>query len=466
MAHSWLQFDGQPDDMADTINYNMNAIQTIQNEPNLLRLLTASLCPQIYGHQLIKSGLLLALFGGAKKHDKQCPQIITRGTVHVLIFGDHGSHKDILLKSVHSCGPKSHYICGNTATMSALTTHYVKTNKDNQQFESGVLVSQQMAICCIDEFNAMNTVQQRAVQEVMDYQLVCFHRNEKYKQLAANTAIIAAVTPINGLFDNALNVWQNTKLSKSLLSKFDLIFNLIDFPDEELDTKFSNDLLVMHSNSAKRVKNNQKFCIQTDNNNNNRDDCPLKTKLTFGANDEEPDLIPHQLIRQYVDYAQQFIYPTICESAKNLLDEFSRNITESQISKSVTRNRETLYRLTEARARIELRGEATEEDARDVIDIVRHSIGKEYFVSNAIQSMKQLNQMSSFGKNKKLNPKNVLKSLQLFCQQNQQNVLSVDQIIDICSAFQFHSRDDVLRVIEKLNEESLLLKVGVEYKLL
>lgn len=37
-------------------------------EGDQLRQLVAALCPTIYGHELVKAGLLLSLFGGVRKH--------------------------------------------------------------------------------------------------------------------------------------------------------------------------------------------------------------------------------------------------------------------------------------------------------------------------------------------------------------------------------------------------------------
>jgi hypothetical protein len=43
-------------------------IQRIQEEDQIFRLLVNSLCPAIYGHELVKAGLLLGLFGGRQKY--------------------------------------------------------------------------------------------------------------------------------------------------------------------------------------------------------------------------------------------------------------------------------------------------------------------------------------------------------------------------------------------------------------
>lgn len=62
------------------------------------RHLVHALCPAIYGHELIKAGLLLSLFGGVQKNSGSNNCIPTRGDIHVLICGDPGLGKSQLLQ--------------------------------------------------------------------------------------------------------------------------------------------------------------------------------------------------------------------------------------------------------------------------------------------------------------------------------------------------------------------------------
>ncbi len=48
-----------------------------------------SLCPSIYGHELVKAGLCLALFGGTQQKVSE-GGVRVRGDPHVLIVGDPG----------------------------------------------------------------------------------------------------------------------------------------------------------------------------------------------------------------------------------------------------------------------------------------------------------------------------------------------------------------------------------------
>ncbi|CAG2102195.1 unnamed protein product [Medioppia subpectinata] len=475
-SQRWLRREDPMEDTADaddmTTPFDLNLIHDIQNRRHLYRLMTSSLCPQIYGHQMVKSALVLALMSGAQKSDRFAPQMTTSGSVHVLLFGDHGSNKDLLLKSVHSCAPNGHYVCGSASTIKCLTSR-LKRHKGKDVLQNGSLVSRQMGICCVDDFESLDSSQQQAVHEVMDSQTHWFCCKDQMKRSTANTSIIAAINPTDGAFNDSLNVWQNTKLKKPLLSQFDLIFGLTDTPDEELDSKLSKDVLTSHNPLAETSgqTSQQKFCsqrVKSERNQFRSLDCQLMSKLVFDATEEEPTLIPHESIKHYVDYAQQFIHPVIDSTAQQLLNEFSAEMANTEISKSMTKNLQTLYRLTEARARLELRPVATEEDARDVIDIIKFSIGKDYLVPNLVQDVIKSSQMSFKGSNKRQNTKNLLKALQTFSGQNQQKVFTIDQIIGICSTFQipFDTKDDILQAIDRLNNETLIIKNGSNYKLL
>lgn len=73
--------------------------QTLQGyEGDQLRLLVHSLCPSIFGHELVKAGLLLSLFGGGRKASSSQADMALRGDIHVLLVGDPGLGKSQLLQ--------------------------------------------------------------------------------------------------------------------------------------------------------------------------------------------------------------------------------------------------------------------------------------------------------------------------------------------------------------------------------
>ena len=67
---------------------------------DIVRTFVHSLCPQIFGHDVVKLGLLLCLFGGVRKSIAGCGKVPTRGSLHCLIVGDPGLGKSQMLKAV------------------------------------------------------------------------------------------------------------------------------------------------------------------------------------------------------------------------------------------------------------------------------------------------------------------------------------------------------------------------------
>lgn len=54
------------------------------------RILVQSWCPAIYGHEMVKAGLVLGFFGGRTKFKENRNCIPIRGDIHVLMVGDPG----------------------------------------------------------------------------------------------------------------------------------------------------------------------------------------------------------------------------------------------------------------------------------------------------------------------------------------------------------------------------------------
>ena len=85
----------------------------------VLKLLVGSLCPSIYGHRLVKAGLLLGLFGGTCRGGESAMPV--RGDPHILVVGDPGLGKSQMLNAVVSVAPRGVAVTGNTSTAGGLT---------------------------------------------------------------------------------------------------------------------------------------------------------------------------------------------------------------------------------------------------------------------------------------------------------------------------------------------------------
>ena len=87
----------------------------------LQRTIVNSLCPFVFGHELVKAGLILGLFGGSKR---DINDFAVRSNAHVLVVGDPGLAKSQLLKACANLSPKGNYVCGSATTTAGLTVSF------------------------------------------------------------------------------------------------------------------------------------------------------------------------------------------------------------------------------------------------------------------------------------------------------------------------------------------------------
>ena len=221
---------------------DLQAIKKIYKEPNLFHLITNSLCPTIYGHEVVKAGLILSLFGGCQKFSSEKNKLPVRGDPHCLVVGDPGLGKSQLLTAVSHVAPRGVYVCGNTTSTTGLTVTVIRDSSGDFSLEAGALVLSDQGICCIDEFDKMKNEHQ-ALLEAMEQQSISIAKAGMVCTLPARCGVIAAANPVGGHYNRAKTVSENLKISSALLSRFDLVFILLDNPDEKRDQLLSEHVM-------------------------------------------------------------------------------------------------------------------------------------------------------------------------------------------------------------------------------
>ncbi|KAI1895909.1 hypothetical protein AGOR_G00111610 [Albula goreensis] len=445
---------------------DLYAIQEIQGQEDLLKLIVNSLCPAIYGHLMVKAGLALALFGGCQKFADDKNRIPIRGDPHMLVVGDPGLGKSQMLQAVCNIAPRGIYVCGNATTTSGLTVTLSRdSGSGDYALEAGALVLGDQGVCCIDEFDKMGS-QHQALLEAMEQQSISLAKAGIVCTLPARTSIIAAANPVGGHYNKGKTVSENLKMGSALLSRFDLVFILLDTPNEDHDHMLSEHVMAIRSGRKGALSGAMVTRAPTQDANVSvlevLPDKPLSERLKVLPG-EVVDPIPHQLLRKYVGYARHYVHPTLSAEAAVVLQEFYLELRkQNQAADSTpitTRQLESLIRLTEARARLELREKATKTDAEEVVEIMKHSMLDTYQDEFGRLDFDR-SQMGS-GMSKRSQVKKFVAALNQIAERTYKTTFELQQLRQLSRELNIQVVD-FEGFISALNEQGYLLKKGTK----
>lgn len=217
---------------------------------------------------------------------------------------------------------------------------------------------------CIDEIDKMNPQDRSAIHEALEQQRVSVAKAGITAVLQARCAVLAAANPKFGRFDEHKYIAEQIDLPPALLSRFDIIFSLIDRPEAGRDRQMAEHILRGHK-VGEIVR---------------RQEEGLTAPTMKGL--EEP-YTPHfspDFLRKYVAFAKR-IYPVMTDEVMAIIEKKYLDIrkTGEAAGSSVPitpRQLEAIIRLSEASARLRLSETVSVEDAERSIRIVEYWMGK------------------------------------------------------------------------------------------
>jgi len=174
------------------------------------------------------------------------------------------------------------------------------------------------------------------LHEVMEQQTLSIAKAGIICQLNARTSILAAANPVQSKWNPQQTVTENIQLPPTLMSRFDLVFLILDPQDEQYDKKLASHLVRLYYNENE-------------------------------AQQREEEMFEMKHLRNYIKYAKQTYNPVLSDAAgqqliQNYVEMRKIGSGRGQVT-AYPRQLESLIRLAEAHARMRF------SDTVEIVDV-------------------------------------------------------------------------------------------------
>jgi DNA replication licensing factor MCM3 len=255
-------------------------------------------------------------------------------------------------------------------------------------------------IVCVDEFDKMSENDRVAIHEVMEQQTVTIAKAGIHASLNARCSVLAAANPVYGNYDKTRRPQENIGLPDSLLSRFDLLFIILDQLDPDTDRRLSEHVIRSHQYrrpgsgmEPEPLNQGSSLAISLDEDEGEtsliapvwlRGGKTVESSKNSKANRDvrQGDIFTKDFLRKYLYYAKQQIKPELTDVAMEVISAAYANMRSKQSQRNLpvtARSLETIIRLSTASAKARLSPYVEERDADQALALLNyvmfHEIG-------------------------------------------------------------------------------------------
>jgi DNA replicative helicase MCM subunit Mcm2 (Cdc46/Mcm family) len=324
-------------------------LESIQRNPELVKKikpmryidrLVAMFAPNVIGHNDKKLGLLRSIVGARSDHGTDNGR---RGRINTLLVGDPGTAKSTLAREASYLLPNSRYVTAQNASGKSLIAIVDKEN-DSLICRYGAAVLAKGAICAINEIGAMNPTDQQFLLDIAEEGKCTLDKYGTHFEIDAPTTIIATANPYNHTWNKGFNINKDEiPLLKPLLDRCDLVYGFVDAPSE---------------------REIEEYTIQ-------------KTRIRNRPGHN------YNFLKKFVVYAKT-IQPIMNSDVQDRLNKFW---THGKLQGAATnRTYDSIFRIAEAQARLNLSDEITDDIATQTMDSISLMLSQYGKVVQTIQS--------------------------------------------------------------------------------
>ena len=338
-------------------------IRRLSRDPQIARRIVRSIAPSIHGHDDIKAGIALALFGGQEKFVKGKTKL--RGDINMLLLGDPGVAKSQFLKYVEKTAGRCVYTTGKGASAVGLTAAVHKDPVTREWvLEGGALVLADRGVCLIDEFDKMNDQDRVSIHEAMEQQSISISKAGIVTSLQARCSVIAAANPVGGRYDSSRTFSDNVELTDPILSRFDIMCVVKDVIDPVLDERLARFVVGSH------VRSHPRFEPDVDVGANPS----MADAAAANAAADAVEPIPQETLKKYIAYAKRFVKPKLSSGDLPKISQVYAELRRESVTREgmpvAVRHVESIIRMSEARAAMRLSEHVSSEDIDAAIAVM------------------------------------------------------------------------------------------------